>query len=73
MIFGITTFKCDNCGHTFRGVAAEWCCTSITAPVQCPHCGSMHTYPAGFLSGIFGPDSIYRDIWRQYDEADKQH
>ena len=47
MVFGTTTFKCDNCGECFDGIAAELCATACIAPVKCPKCESMHTYPIG--------------------------
>lgn len=62
MILGTTTFKCDNCGERFKGVAAEWNATAYIAPVRCPKCGSMHTYPAN-LGGVFGPPPTYMTIW----------
>lgn len=70
MVFGTTTFKCDNCGERFEGIAAEWCATANIAPVKCPKCGSMHTYPIGIrnIMGILGPNSIYKKIWSTMDE-----
>lgn len=68
MMLGTTTFKCDECGNRFIGFAAEWRATRFIAPVRCPKCGSMHTYPAGLgnLGGIFGP-GFYRKIWDSQD------
>lgn len=70
MVFGTTTFKCDDCGHKFIGPATEWCATACIAPVKCPKCGSMHTYPAGWrnpMTSVFGP-GFYPKIWKHYDE-----
>ena len=68
MVFGTTTFKCDECGNKFIGMAAEWNATALIAPMRCTKCGSMHTYPAGFWnpSGLFGP-GIYNKIWESQD------
>lgn len=68
MIFGKTTFKCDECGKRFMAPAAEWCATGYIAPAKCPKCGSMHTYPAGIrnLCGLFGP-GFYKKIWESQD------
>lgn len=65
MLRGTTTFKCDNCGNTFKGLDMEWCATIFTAPVRCPKCGSMHTAPKG-LFGTINP--IYRSLWKSIDE-----
>lgn len=70
MVFGTAKFKCDKCGERFEGVAAEWNATASIAPVQCPKCGSMHTYPVDSMTfwGIFGPPYIYKKIiWKAYD------
>lgn len=70
MIFGTTTFKCNNCGECFDGIAAELCATTCIAPVKCPKCEGMHTYPIGIRNfmGILGPNSIYKKIWSTMDE-----
>lgn len=65
MFIGMTTFKCDACGHKFTGMAFEWCCTIFTAPVKCPECGSWHTAPLHQDKVL---DSIYRDIWKSIDD-----
>jgi len=60
MVRGYTTFTCSECGHKFRGLDAEWCCTVYTAPVECPNCHSMRTYPRS----LFGLNKfIYKKIW----------
>lgn len=74
MVFGTTTFKCDDCGHKFVGMAAEWCATSYIEPVKCPKCGSMHTYPSGWrnpIGQLFGP-GFYRQIWKCNDACTNQ-
>lgn len=69
MVFGTAKFKCDNCGERFEGVAVEWNATAYIAPVRCPKCGSMHTYPANImnLGGVFGPPPFYRAIWKNIE------
>lgn len=71
MIFGISRFKCDICGDKFMALAAEWNATAFIAPMQCPNCGSFHTYPANLinLGGVLGPSLIYRKIWKLYDDV----
>lgn len=70
MIRGTTRFKCNECGNKFTGIDMEWCATVYTVPVRCPQCGSMHTYPVRITSlfGLFGPDPIYRAIWKGLDK-----
>jgi len=63
MLRGITRFKCDNCGKKFIGLDFEWCATALTAPVKCPKCGSMRTYPIGLLFGSNENKSLYKDLW----------
>lgn len=64
MVFGTTTFKCDECGERFIATAMEWNATVFLTPMPCPKCGSMHTYPAGLTNfgGLFGP-GFYKKIW----------
>lgn len=73
MIWGFTYFKCDKCGNRFKSLAAEWNATAFIAPMPCPDCGSIHTYPANLinLGGILGPGLIYRKIWAGYDDETK--
>lgn len=70
MLWGITILKCDECGNRFVSPKAEWCCTCLIAPMPCPKCRSMHTYPAGLsqFGGIFGPRSSYRQLWEHLDK-----
>ena len=77
MLRGTTTFVCDNCGHKFKDFDFEWNCTVFSTPMQCPKCGSFHTYPyrssGGIFGWIFGSDfvsgkSIYKNIWKTMDE-----
>ncbi len=59
MIRGKTLFKCDKCGKIFLGVDIEYMATSLSQPIECPGCGSFHTYPvASFLM-----KSVYKEIW----------
>ena len=66
MIRGMTRFKCNECGNKFMGIDMEWCATAYTAPVRCPKCGSIHTYPS--WTGLFGPSPIYRKIWEMMEK-----
>lgn len=68
MVFGTTTFKCNECGTRFVSTAMEWNATVFLAPMPCPKCGSVHTYPAGIgnFYGIFGA-GMYKLIWKQLD------
>lgn len=68
MIRGTKTFVCDDCGHKFKGMDIEWCATALSQPLRCPKCGSYHTCPNSFL-GL--NKIIYRNIWKQMDEAHK--
>ena len=78
MFRGMTKFTCDDCGNKFMGMDFEWRCIVYTAPVKCPKCGSMHTYPSSYniafpLGGLFGlKKSFYRKIWKLLDEQCKQ-
>lgn len=68
MLRGITTFVCDNCGNKFKGMDIEWMATALSQPLKCPQCGSFHTRP----SSLFGANrSVYKEIWKQMDEAQK--
>lgn len=73
MVFGTTTFKCDECGNRFVAPAAEWCATVYIAPAKCPKCGSMHTYPVEIsnLGGLFG-SGFYKKIWDSQDANSKK-
>ena len=66
MIRGTKTFVCDDCGHKLKGMDIEWCATALSQPMKCPNCGSYHTCPDSFL-GL--NKIIYRNIWKQMDEA----
>lgn len=71
MVFGTTTFKCDECGNNFEALAAEWCATCFLAPMPCTKCGSNHTMPASVFSllGKLNPQrAMYRKIWAEMDE-----
>lgn len=74
MVRGITRFKCNGCGNKFKGLDIEWNATVYTAPVRCPKCGNMHTYPVGLfnISNLIGPSPIYKMIWKREDEWRKE-
>jgi DNA-directed RNA polymerase subunit RPC12/RpoP len=67
MLIGTTTFKCTECGNTFRGPNCEWNATVFTAPCKCPQCGSWRTMP----SGAFFEKSIYKKIWESIEESQR--
>ena len=67
---GITTFKCDVCGHTFRAMDIEWQATVYTMPVPCPNCGSRHTMPKSMFS-LF-TKGVYRKIWQEIDNKNEK-
>ena len=77
MLRGIRTFVCDNCGNKFEGMDCEYMATAYTAPVKCPKCGSMHTYPSGYdiaflFGGLFGlKKAFYRKMWKNIDSKNK--
>lgn len=66
MFRGIITFKCDNCGNTFKDFDFEYLATVLTQPRRCPKCGSMHTMPKSIFS--FLNKRIYRQIWEDIDK-----
>jgi hypothetical protein len=47
--------------------------TALSMPVECPHCGSMHTMPSRSLFGIsFEDKGAYSRIWKEIDEQQKK-
>ena len=66
MLRGVTRFKCDVYGHTFRSMDFEWQATVYTMPVPCPNCGSRHTIPKSLLS--FMEKGAYRKIWEEMEK-----
>ena len=66
MLKGITTFKCDVCGHIFRAMDIEWQATVYSVPAPCPQCGSRHTMPKSLFS--FFTKGVYRKIWEELDK-----
>ena len=67
MLRGKKTFKCDNCGHTFKAFDIELAATVYSQPMPCPKCGSRHTMPKTLLS--FMEKGVYRKIWEQIDNS----
>ena len=65
MLRGITKFKCDDCGHTFKAFDIELAATVYTMPATCPKCGSRHTMPKSPLS--FMEKEVYRKIWEEME------
>ena len=66
MLRGITTFKCDDCGHVFEALDIEWQATGYSQPMPSPNCGSRHTMPKSLLS--FMEKGVYRKIWEQIEK-----
>lgn len=82
MYFGYEAlFTCDACGNKFSAPACEWMASTIIAPMQCPKCGSMHTWPEPGepLIDLFGfaertkkeKKKLYQKIWEGYDEMEE--
>lgn len=69
MLFGTTTFKCDDCGNTFTDLAMEWNATALLMPMPCLKCGSRHTYPHSPFA--FRAPDIYKTIWGIIDKNSK--
>ena len=65
MLRGKKTFKCDDCGHTFKAFDIELAVTVFSQPMPCPKCGSRHTMPKSLLS--FMEKGVYRKIWEMND------
>lgn len=65
MVFGTTTFKCDECGNSFETFAVEWRATCFLSPMPCTKCGSIHTMPA---SASMFVKSVYQKIWAEMDK-----
>lgn len=73
MFRGYCTFVCDDCKTRFTAMDIEYACTTYSAPMKCPGCGSMHTYPKRpFLLSFLGLDKrVYKSIWKRMDEKTK--
>lgn len=67
MIRGTITFKCDQCGHKFKGPDIEYLATTLSMPLECPQCGSFHTYPSRSLLA-FVNRPVYKRIWKDLDK-----
>ena len=65
MLRGVTTFKCDDCGHTFEALDIEWQATVYSQPMPCPKCDSRHTMPKSLL--YFMEKEAYRKIWEEME------
>ena len=60
MLQGMALFKCTECGKHFMAAHIELGATTLSAPQECPECGSMRTRPSRLLGGN---DSAYKEIW----------
>lgn len=67
MLRGTSIFICDNCEHLFKALDIEYDCMALSAPQECPKCGSYHTMPADDLR--FPGRTCYEDIWRSQDRT----
>ena len=65
MLRGKKTFKCDDCGHTFKAFDIELAASVYSQPMPCPKCGSRHIMPKSLLS--FMEKGVYRKIWEMND------
>ena len=65
MLRGITKFKCDDCGHTFKAFDIELAATVYSQPMPCPKCGSRHTMPVSFFGCT--DRETYKEIWDMMD------
>ena len=66
MLRGITKFKCDDCGHTFKALDIELAATVYSQPMPCPKCGSRHTMPVSFFGCT--DRKTYKEIWEMMDK-----
>ena len=65
MLRGKKTFKCDDCGHTFKAFDIELAATVYSQPIPCPKCGSRHTMPVSFFGCT--DRETYMKIWEMND------
>lgn len=68
MLRGVTTFKCTQCGHTFKAPDIEYMATVYSMPQKCPKCGSVRTRPASLLGKL--QEGMYRNIWKKIENND---
>ena len=66
MYRGLTTFKCTNCGHTFKSHDIEYRATCLSVPQRCSQCGSVRTMP------ICGMENIYEHLWEEIEQIEKE-
>lgn len=66
MLRGITTFKCTQCGHTFKAPDFEYMAMVYSTPQKCPKCGSIRTRPAGLFGKL--TEGVYRRIWKRMEK-----
>ena len=70
MYRGLTTFKCTNCGHTFKSHDIEYRATALTVPQRCPKCGSVRTMPIYDEEGLF--KDTYKRLWEEIEQIEKE-
>ena len=66
MLRGKKSFKCDDCGHTFKAFDIELAATVYSQPMPCPKCGSRHTMPVSFFGCT--DRETYKTIWEMMDK-----
>ena len=66
MLRGITTFKCTQCGHTFKAPDVVYMATVYAMPQKCPKCGSIQTRPDSLLGKL--KEEGYRKIWEKMEK-----
>lgn len=65
MLRGITTFKCTQCGRTFKAPDFEYMAMVYSTPQKCPKCGSIRTRPVGLFGKLL--EGVYRSIWERME------
>lgn len=69
MLRGVTTFKCTQCGHTFKAPDIEYMATVYSMPQKCPKCGSWRTRPAGLFGKL--REETYRKILERMEKENQ--
>lgn len=72
MLKGKTTFKCTQCGKTFKALDIEYHATALSQPMPCPNCKSIRTMPLKDMwLDLFGTKKRqYHSIWVQIEEGE---
>lgn len=70
MVRGILPFYCSECGKHFMGPDIELGASVLSAPLECPRCGSWHTRPGSPLPAKIA-NQKYKKIWELTDNQKK--